>query len=458
MPFATEFTPPGAKAALSDLPAFCRVSATLKPSTDSDIKMEVWMPVSGWNEKFMAVGNGGWAGSIRYDHLAPSLTAGYAAASTDTGHTGSNAAFALDHPEKLIDFAYRSEHEMTRQAKAIVAAYYGRGARISYWNGCSSGGRQALKEAQRYPADFDGIIAGDPTNNWTGRAIQSLWVAQAVHKDAASFIPAAKFPAIHRAVLEACDALDGLKDGVIENPAVCKFDPGVLECKGPDGPACLTAPQVESARKIYSGPVNPRSGKVIAPGLEPGSELGWANMAGPQPLPHGDEYFKFVIFANPNWDYRTLNFNRDVALAEKLDGDRINATDPNLKEFFQRGGKLLQYHGWSDQQVAPGNSVDYYNTVTNRMGGLSKVQDSYRLFMVPGMGHCSGGDGTDTFDVVQALESWVEKGSAPTQIPASRIREGKVDRTRPLCSYPQVAKFKGAGSPDDAANFGCSVP
>jgi feruloyl esterase len=347
---------------------------------------------------------------------------------------------------------------MARQAKAIIAAYYGRGARISYWNGCSSGGRQALKEAQRYPADFDGIIAGDPTNNWTGRAIQSLWVAQAVHKDAASFIPPAKFSAIHRAALQACDALDGLKDGVIENPTVCRFDPGVLECNGPDGPACLTAPQVEAARKIYSGPINPKTGKLIAPGLEPGSELGWANMAGPRPLPHGDEYFKFVIFANPNWDYRTLNFDRDAALAEKLDGDRINATDPNLKEFFQRGGKLLQYHGWSDQQVAPGNSVDYYNAVANRMGGLSKIQDSYRLFMVPGMGHCSGGDGTDTFDVVEALESWVEHGTAPAQIPASRVRAGKIDRTRLLCSYPQIAKFKGAGSPDDAANFVCSVP
>jgi feruloyl esterase len=445
-------------AAFRDLPAFCRVAATLKPSSDSDIKMEIWLPVSGWNGKLEANGNPGWSGAITPATLAAGLARGYAAAMSDTGHEGGSASFALGHPEKLIDWAYRASHEMALKSKAVIAAYYGDAPKLSYWNGCSAGGRAALKEAQRFPADFDGIVAGSPGVNWTGRAAQTVWIGQANHKDEASTIPPAKFPVIHNAALEACDAADGVKDGIIEDPTRCKFDPGVLECKGPDAPACLTAPQVETARKIYSAVTNPRTKEEIFPGHEPGSELGWNTMAGAQPFGVGIDLFKFVVFKDPNWDYRTFNFDSDIALTNKADDGVLNALDPNLKAFIGRGGKMVQYHGWSDPQIAPLSSVRYYNTVLDTLGGAAKVSDSYRLFMVPGMAHCGGGEGTSTFDMLGAVEQWVEAKKAPDQILASRTRDGKVDRTRPLCPYPRLAKYKGTGSIDDAANFTCKLP
>jgi Tannase and feruloyl esterase len=451
-PVAAGEWPAGNSAAKN--PPFCRVAATLKPTSDSHIQIEVWMPEQDWNGKFQAVGNGGWSGSIVYNALLAAIRRGYASSSTDTGHTGGSASFALGHPEKLIDYAYRSEHEMAVKAKAIVAAYYGREAAHSYWNGCSAGGKQALKEAQRYPEDFDGIIAGAPAANWTGRAVQSLYAAVAVHKDEAGYIPAAKYPMIHAAVLAECDAIDGVTDGVLEDPRRCHFEPKTLECKGGDAANCLTAAQVEAARKIYGPSLNPRTKKPLYPGLERGSEPGWATWAGPRPLAIGLDYFRYVVLEDPNWDFRTLDFDRDVAKAEKLDANRINALDPNLKPFFARGGKLIQYHGWNDPQISPGNSVDYYNSVLHRMG---KVEDSYRLFMVPGMGHCGGGDGTSTFDMLSALEQWVEGRKAPERIAASRVRNGKIDRTRPLCPYPQVAVYQGHGSTDDEASFACGA-
>jgi feruloyl esterase len=447
-------------AAFKDLPAFCRVAATLKPSADSDIKIEIWLPAqaSGWNGKFEANGNGGWTGSITPATLAAGLQRGYAAAMTDTGHEGGSASFAFGHPEKLTDWGYRAAHEMTVKSKAIIAAYYGDGPKLSYWNGCSAGGRAALNEAQRYPEDFNGIVAGSPAINVTGRSVQAVWIAQANHKDEASTIPPAKFPVIHSAALEACDAADGVKDGIIEDPTRCKFDPQVLECKGPDGPACLTTPQVETARRIYASVTNPRTKQEIFPGHEPGSELGWNTMAGPQPFGVATELFKFIVFKDPNWDYQTFNFDGDVALTAKADDGVINALNPNLKPFLARGGKIVQYHGWSDPQISPRSSVEYYNTVLDTLGGASKVADSYRLFMVPGMAHCGGGEGTSSFDMLTAVEQWVEAKKAPDQIPASRVRDGKVDRTRPLCPYPQLAKYKGTGSIDEAANFSCRLP
>jgi len=451
------------------LPAHCRVAAVLTPSTDSHIEMEVWLPVD-WNGKFQAVGNGGWAGRITFTEgnnsavahsMASALREHYATASTDTGHNAAvtpGASFALGHPEKLIDYGYRAIHEMTAQSKAIMTAFYGRAPRLSYWNSCSNGGRQGLMEAQRFPQDFDGILAGAPASNWTGRAIQSLWVAQASHKDEASYIPPAKYSLIHDAVLQACDTMDGVKDGVLEDPMRCKFDPSVLLCKEADGPTCLTAQQVETARKIYSPAVNPRTKQEIYPGLAPGSEPGWATYAGPRPFATGEEHFKFVVFKDPNWTYRTLNFDTDVALAERIDGGMINALNPNLSAFFTRGGKLLQYHGWSDPQIPPLHSVNYYKSVLDAMGGADRVHSSYRLFMVPGMGHCGGGPGPNTFDAFGALEEWVEKGKAPEQIIASRLGNGTAVRTRPLCPYPQVAVYKKTGATDDAASFFCKTP
>jgi feruloyl esterase len=451
--------PTAAAQAFRDLPAFCRVTATLTPSTDSDIKVEIWLPVSGWNGKFEAVGNGGWAGVISYGALATALRRGYATASTDTGHAGSagDGSFAFNHPEKLVDFAYRAIHEMTVQAKAVIDRHYGSAPRTSYWNGCSTGGRQGLKEAQKYPADYDGIIAGAPANFMTHLSAQALWVAQAVLKDPASFIPRGKYAAIHRAVLDACDALDGVKDGVLEDPARCHFDPKAMQCTGEDTSTCLTAAQVEAARRIYAPAKNPRTGAEIFPGMAPGSEMGWAGLAGgPGPMSISNDHYRFVVFKNPSWDFKTMDFDKDVALADGQDEGLVNATDPNLKAFFSRGGKLLMYHGWTDQLIAPRNSINYYQSVAKALGGVEKVADSIRLFMVPGMAHCAGGDGTNTFDSVTVLEQWVEQKMTPAQIPASHMTGGVADRTRPLCAYPMVATYKGAGNTDEAANFVCA--
>jgi feruloyl esterase len=285
----------------NNLPAFCRVAATLRPSADSDIKIEVWLPVNNWNGNFQAVGNGGWAGNLSYPAMGLALAEGYATASTDTGHTGGSASFALEHPGRVTDYAYRSEHEMTLEAKSLIAAFYGRGPKYSYWNGCSTGGKQGLTEAQRYPNDFDGIIAGASANYMIHLHAAQTAMAQAIHKSADSFIPAEKFAAIHKAVLEACDGLDGVKDGVLENPKACKFDPKVIECKGADNTDCLTAPQVESARAILASVKNPKTGAIVFPGLEPGSELGWGAVAGPRPIDIPMQTFKFVIFRDADW-------------------------------------------------------------------------------------------------------------------------------------------------------------
>ena len=444
--------------AFMDLPAFCRVTATLKPSNDSDIKMELWLPADRWNGKFLANGNGGWTGSITPASLAAGLRRGYAAAMSDLGHQGGSASFAMGHPEKLVDFGYRAAHEMTVASKAIITAYYSQPLKDSYWTGCSAGGRSALMEAQRYPADFDGIIAGSPGLDWTGRSLQAVWIAQAAHKDETSYIPPAKYALVHNAVLEACDAKDGVKDGVLEDPTSCGFDPKQLECKGGDGPTCLTAAEVETARVIYSPVTNPRTKALIFPGFERGSEMGWATMAGPQLFGIAGDLFKFAVYQDPNWDYKTFDFDAGVERTAKAENGVLNATDPNLKPFMDRGGRLIQYHGWSDPQIAPGSSVRYYKKVLDSMGGSDKVQSFYRLFMVPGMAHCGGGDGTSSFDMLTALEQWKEQAKAPAQIAASRLRDGKVDRTRPLCPYPQVAKYKGTGSTDEAASFVCAAP
>jgi feruloyl esterase len=439
---------------MADLPAFCRVEATLTPSSDSDIKIEVWLPTANWNGKFQAVGNGAWNGAIGYAALAEALRRGYAASSTDTGHAGGSASFALGHPEKLIDFAYRSEHEMTVKAKIIVNAFYGSAPKYSYWNGCSAGGRQALKEAQMFPADFDGIIAGAPGLDWSGRSAQAVKVAQALLKEEARLTPA-KQQALHAAVLQACDALDGAKDGLIENPLACKFDPKVLECAGADGPACLTPAQVATARLMYAPTVNAKTGREVA-GLPYGTEGNWTDQGwSVSARATGLDHYRFVVFKDPAWEIDRFNLESDITRIDEGEGAAVNANDPNLKAFFERGGKLLQYHGWSDPQISALNSVNYFKRVAAALGGQTKIHGSYRLFMAPGMAHCGGGEGPNDFDKVTPLEQWVEKGKAPDAIIASHSVEGRVDRTRPLCPHPQVAQYKGSGSVDEAANFVC---
>jgi feruloyl esterase len=454
-----DFTPPSARQPIHNLPALCRVAVTLSPTTDSDIKVEVWMPAANWNGKFLAVGNGGWSGDINYGGMANSVRRGYASASTDTGYSGGSAEFAFGHPEKLIDFGYRSEHEMTIKGKAIIAAFYGNAPKLSYWNGCSSGGKQGLKEAQKYPEDYDGIIAGAPANNWVALLSSDMMNSVAMLKDPTSRISPDKLALLHKAAIEACDAVDGLKDGLIADPVKCHFDPAVVSCKNAQTEDCLTSAQVEAARSIYGPFTNPRTNKEIYPGLEPGSEPGWEAFAGPQPFPISNDYFRYVVEKNPNWDFRNFSVGQDVALAEKLDHDNIlKAVDPDLKRFVSHGGKLILYHGWSDNLIAPLNSINYLNSVIPKLGGPEKTEASVRLFMAPGMGHCGGGDGPNEFDMVTPLEQWVEHGEPPQRVIASHRAGSQVDRTRPLCPYPQVAKYNGAGGIDDAANFVCMKP
>ena len=452
---AGTFTPPGGRGGragganpFAALPAFCRVAATLRPTPQSDIRMEVWLPASGWNGKLQVVGNGAWAGSVSYPAMATALAAGYATASTDTGHTG-GAANATATKEVLADFAHRAIHETAAMAKKAIDAFYGAPARLSYFNGCSTGGRQALTAAQRYPDDFDGIIAGDPAVHGLNLAFGQIWIAQAMSSPD-TVIARDGLALLHRAVLNACDMLDGAKDGVLGNPLACRFDPQVLACTAGQDPAtCLTPAQVQAAQKIYDGARNTRTGRQVFPGLELGAELGWS----PTPGGYAVDLFKYVVFKNPNWDPRTLNFDGHFALTTEDEFKMLDADNPDLSAFFRSGGRLLMYHGWSDPGIPPRASVSYYQSVRAKTGAAA--DQSLRLFMVPGMGHCRGGEGTDNFDVVAALDRWVTGGTAPEIIPASRVRDGKVDRTRPLCAYPQYAVYKGSGNLDDAASFEC---
>jgi feruloyl esterase len=360
----------------------------------------------------------------------------------------------LGHPQKFVDFAYRAEHEMTVEAKTLIKAFYGRDPRYSYWDGCSGGGREGLLQAYRYPDEFDGIVAGDPAN--VRRNAWALWLATQTFKDPSTYIPPAKYPMIHRVVLDACDAKDGVKDGLIENPESCHVDLKALECKAADGPDCLTPRQVQTAQTIMS-PATDASGNILFPRLEPGTELRWSRLVGgPEPAALFLDEFRYVVYQNPDWDWRTFDLERDAAKANAVDKD-VDELDPHLAPFAKRGGKLLLYHGWADQQVAPGSSIEFYQSALDLSGDPAKNSDWIRLFMIPGMGHCSGGEGPDTFDRISVIEQWVEQGRAPAQIIATHSTAGKADRTRPLCPYPQVARYNGSGSIDEASNFSCQM-
>ena len=461
VPAGTLTVPGGARGAapqpFAKLPAFCRVMVTSRPSSDSDIKIEVWLPASGWNGKFEAIGQGGLAGFIPYPDLAAALADGYATAGTDTGHVGGSADFMPAHPEKLVDFAYRSIHEMAVTGKAIVSSYYGRAPQWSYFNGCSGGGRHGLTSAQRYPEDFHGILAGASTWNQARLDAARIAVNLTVNQTPERRIPAAKYATIHQAVLQACDRLDGVEDGVLENPTRCAFDYGSLQCKGADNPSCLTAPQVESARALTSPLKEPTTGAVLFAGahLWPGSELEWATLGGPEPLANSVARVRNFHLKDPTWEFRLANIASDIERATKMDNGLLASNNFNLRPFFDRGGKLLMYHGWGDPQVPAQNSVIYYDSVLNTVG--QAADRSLALFMVPGMLHCSGGPGTDTFDKMGAITQWVEQGKKPERIIASHATNGHVDKTRPLCPIGQVAKYRGAGSVNDAASFACEA-
>jgi Tannase and feruloyl esterase len=433
------------------LPPHCRVTVVMKPSSDSHIEMEVWLPPSeNWNGKFQAVGNGGWAGTISYPDMARALKEGYATASTDTGHKGGNALFAIGHPEKLIDFGYRAVHEMAVRSKAIIASYYQRAARLSYWNGCSTGGRQGLMSAQKYPEDFDAIAAGAPANYHTHLQVSSLARTLPLLKDPSGVVPARKLALVTRAVLDSCDARDGVKDDLLNEPRACAFDVATLQCKGGDADTCLTAAQVAAVKRAYA-PVTLSNGHEVFPGKDPGSETAWGSLTDtPFPLALGSLQ---IAHGDANWDLRTIDLERDLRLVDEKVGVITNAINPDLRAFKDRGGKLLLYHGWNDPLISAGNTINYYNAVLHKMG--RDQQDWIRLFMAPGMGHCGGGQGPSQAHWMAALERWRESGQPPATIEAARITGNRVDMTRPLCPYPQVARYTGVGSTNDAPNFVC---
>jgi feruloyl esterase len=414
--------------------------------------------------------------------LALALRRGFATASTDTGHTGADLTFAAGHPEKIVDWGYRAIHIMTESAKLIIREYSGVLPTHSFFMGCSTGGHQALSEVQRFPADYDGVIAGDPGNNRVHLNVGFLWAFAATHDaSGAAILPTAKLSLINKAAVAACDALDGVRDGIISEPEACHFDPAVLLCKGEDNELCLTGPQVAAVKKVYEGPKNPRTGEQIIAGYSPGSESpaednwaeGWKTYITDRKEPMRLDFWRYWVFNDPKWDWRTFDFDSDVAYADKKLA-AVNASNADLSKFRSRGGKILMYSGWADPTGPPMDAANYYKRVEEASGGRENTESFFRLFMVPGMAHCGGGPGPNIFggygppapvspeikldpqhDVLSALVQWVEKGSAPEYIIASHVRDGRVDRTRPICPYPKVPRCNGKGSSDDAWNFTC---
>jgi Tannase and feruloyl esterase len=465
-----------------NVPAFCRVVAEAKPTADSDIRLEVWLPAAGWNGKLQGIGNGGFAGMIDYSQLGAAVTKGYAATATNAGHDGSpiDATWAVGHPEKVVDFGHRGIHEMTRVAKEIVHALYGKTAQRSYFAGCSDGGREALMEAQRYPADYDGILAGAPANDWTPLLSTAVSDTQALTLDPASFIPQAKIPAIAAAVLAACDELDGVRDGILNDPRQCHFDPATIQCKaGEATDKCLTTLQAAALKKIYAG-LRDAKGRELFPGYLPGAEDGQGGwglwITGPAPAKSlmaffGLGFFSNMVYEDSGWDYKTFTAESGLRAAEKT-ASALNAVDADLRPFKARGGKLIVYHGWNDPAIPAINTVNYYESVVAKMGQRD-ASSFMRLYMIPGMQHCDNGPGADSFgqmgrlnvddpqhSVDAALEQWVEKGTAPAKIIASKYAAEDHQRptmTRPLCAYPQAAKYKGSGDTNDEANFACEA-
>ncbi len=459
---ANSFIAPGQQAPMT-LPTFCRVQAIAKPSSDSEIRFEVWIPPgAAWNGKFQGVGTGGYDGSISYSALATGVQRGYAVASTDMGHTGGDLKFAEGHPEKVIDWAYRAMHVTTEAGKLIVRDNAGRWPEHSYFIGCATGGHQALSEAQRYPDDYDGIIAGDPAYSRLHETAVYVWAWMATHDQSGKpLFTQAKLQTITKAATVACDKLDGVEDGVIDDPRRCKFDPATLACTGAETDACLTPAQVDGVKKVYAGLRNPRTGEQIFPGFSIGSEgyagnQGWNAFLVAPKTPMRSEVYNYFLFNDPNWDWHTLDFDRDVAYADAMI-PFVSAVDRNLTPFQSHGGKLLMYTGWADPVLPAEDVIEYFEGVRKTIG--PKAADGFmRFFMVPGLGHCSGGPGPTTFDMLPSLEQWVEHGVAPEKVIASHVADKVVQRTRPLCAYPLAAHWTGKGSSDDAANFICKSP
>lgn len=455
---------PGPIADFSRLPAFCRVTGSISPTSDSDIRFELWLPADNWNGRFLQTGNGGAAGVIMYASLAEPLFRGYAVANTDTGHQGAGGEFswAVGQPEKLIDYQYRAVRELTAVGKAITEARYGTAPEKSYWSGCSTGGRQGLLEAQRFADDYDAVIAGAPANNWTPLMALSIHIQNNLGPDG---IAVDKLSVLNEAAIAACDANDGVTDRVITEPDECDFDPVDVQCDEGQLAQCLGAQEVAAAKRIYAGVVG-TDGNVIMPGTGPGSEPLWAWYASPQ-FGIGTSYFRNIVMNDPEWNPATFDITRDLDRADRADGGVTAAMDPDLSEFVTRGGKLLIYHGTTDGLIPFENSVNYFEAVVDALGE-DAVRDSVSLYLVPGMNHCSGGEGAFAVDWLTAMEEWVERGRVPDVLDASHppVVAGPPGTppvesrpfTRPLCPYPLVATYRGSGDDTDATNFECLAP
>ena len=476
VPAGTFVTPTVPPQSITGLPQFCRVAGFTTPTSDSHIQLEVWLPESGWNLKYLQVGCGGFCGTIYYSNMSEPLRRGYVVAATDDGHEASvfDASWGLGHPEKVVDFGYRSLTETTDVAKGLILAFQKSGPRHSYFMGCSDGGREGLMEAQRFPQDFDGIVAGSPANNVSHLMAGFLWDQLAVTATASGDLSQADLNILSNGVLAQCAGHDGglSTDQFLNNPPACRFDLHKLP---------LTQDKIEAIEKIYSGP----SG--IFPGYGPGGEASnpadwpaWITGNGNPNSGLGalltDSYFKNIIFPNSGWTPNSFSVAESAHQADVLTGAIMNSVDPNLRAFKLRGGKLIQYVGWSDSAISPQNSINYYTAVTSVMGGKEETREFYRLFTVPGMAHCSGGPGANAFgqsingpnpsdpaeDILSALDRWVEHREAPDKIIATKYVNDDPTRgiafQRPLCTFPKISRYKGMNDTTVASNFECVDP
>ncbi|GGL34973.1 tannase/feruloyl esterase family alpha/beta hydrolase [Caulobacter rhizosphaerae] len=439
--------------------ALCRVRLRLNPVADSDIRVEVWLPDT-WNHKLFALGGAGFDGGLNPGGgalLGKATAQGYASVATDVGHAPVANAVSWAHgkPQAVIDFGHRGNHVAAVAAKQLIGAYYGRPAKHAYFLGCSNGGRDGVMEASRYPDDYDGVIAGAPARRYLEIVTQLISYSRI-----SSEVPtlSSKLNLVHGAVMAKCDGLDGVKDGILENPLACKFDPVELQCKGADSAACLTSAEVDGFRRIYGG-LRLKSGERVIGGPVVGSEGvpgNWgAWILSPIGAMAGQEIYRWMVFDDPNWKVETFDLDRDYPVAKARIGATINADEPDLRAFAKRGGKLIMYQGWADPAITPLETINYLQAVRETS---PQAASQVRLFMVPGMMHCAGGPGANVFDMQPALEAWVEKGQAPERVVATEAGGGDPPASRPLCAWPKTAHYNGAGSTRDAANFTCKAP
>jgi feruloyl esterase len=465
--------PPGvANAPYKNLPAFCRVEATMTPTADSDIKVEIWLPANNWNGKLVGIGNGIWAGQLSYSQMADPIARGFAAVTTDTGHKGSGmtAEWAVGHPEKLVDFGHRAVHQMTVAAKAAIKAHYGSGPKLSYWNSCSTGGRQGLMAAYRYPDDFDAISAMAPANPMTDLMTQTMWASSMVRRTPESALTPALLGLAHKAAVAKCDALDGLKDGLIGNPQACTFKAAELSCKPGQSEGCFKPDQVRALQSIYDGVRDPKSGKLLTPGWPVGAEPQLTMLVmGAEPFPVANDYFRLLVHGdNKGWDWKTMDYGKELAAARTYGKDILNVPATGLSAYLKRGGKLLLSHGWADGLIPANNTILFHQQLA-KATPAAQMKKAVRLFMAPGMDHCSGGEGPSSFDTLGALDAWATSGIAPESIVATRVSAGPgaapgapapalPPMSRPLCPFPKIATYGGSGDTNDAANFRCTTP